>query len=65
MTADVVFLLDVDNTLLNGDCFVADLHDHLQQAFGDTRAKRYWAIFDALREELGYVDCLGALQRYR
>ncbi len=65
MTADVVFLLDVDNTLLDGDRIVTDLHDHLKREFGAASAQRYWAIFDGLREELGYVDYLGALQRYR
>ncbi|MEP7298223.1 MAG: HAD family hydrolase [Burkholderiales bacterium] len=65
MTAEVVFLLDVDNTLLDGDRIVDDLHGHLARTFGVACAQRYWAIFDALREELGYVDYLGALQRYR
>ena len=65
MTADIVFLLDVDNTLLDGDRIVTDLRDHLKREFGDACAQRYWAIFDALRKELGYVDYLGALQRYR
>lgn len=65
MTSDVVFLLDVDNTLLDGDRIVDDLREHLTRAFGIDCAQRYWAIFDALREELGYVDYLGALQRYR
>jgi FMN phosphatase YigB (HAD superfamily) len=65
MTADVVFLLDVDNTLLDGDRIVDDLRDHLKNEFGIACAQRYWAILDGLREELGYVDYLGALQRYR
>ncbi len=65
MTADVVFLLDVDNTLLDGDRFVSDLHDHMKRELGVACAQRYWAIFDGMREELGYVDYLGALQRYR
>ena len=33
--------------------------------FGEDREKRYWAIFEQLRAELGYADYLGALQRYR
>ncbi|MEO7338357.1 MAG: HAD family hydrolase [Caldimonas sp.] len=65
MTSDVVFLLDVDNTLLDGDRIVSDLREHLNNEFGIDCAQRYWAIFDRLREELGYVDYLGALQRYR
>lgn len=63
--ADVVFLLDVDNTLLDGDRTVADYHEHLKHELGDVPARHYWTIFDQLRKELDYVDYLGALQRYR
>ena len=63
--APVVFLLDVDNTLLDNDRVIEDLKDHLTQAFGVERQQRYWAIFEKHREELGYADYLGALQRYR
>jgi FMN phosphatase YigB (HAD superfamily) len=61
----VVFLLDVDNTLLDNDRIVADLDDHLRREFGLESRDRYWTIFEALRVELGYADYLGALQRYR
>jgi FMN phosphatase YigB (HAD superfamily) len=61
----VVFLLDVDNTLLDNDHVERDLRRHLEQAFGPERQQRYWAIFEKLRTELGYADYLGALQRYR
>ena len=65
MTPEVVFLLDVDNTLLDNDRIVADLRRHLEREFGVASADRYWAIFEELRSELGYADYLGALQRYR
>lgn len=65
MTADVVFLLDVDNTLLDNDAVIDDLKRHLIHTFGVEREQRYWAIFEELRRELGYADYLGALQRYR
>ena len=61
----VVFLLDVDNTLLDNDRITADLKRYLTQEVGAEREDRYWAIFEALRSELGYADYLGALQRYR
>ena len=61
----IVFLLDVDNTLLDNDRVAADLRRHLTDAFGAERQERYWAIFEELRQELGYADYLGALQRYR
>lgn len=61
----VVFLLDVDNTLLDNDRVQADLAQHLQQQIGPQANARYWAIFEALRQNLGYADYLGALQQYR
>jgi FMN phosphatase YigB (HAD superfamily) len=61
----VVFLVDVDNTLLDNDRITADLRRHLERELGHERQERYWAIFEALRSELGYADYLGALQRYR
>ena len=62
---DTVFLLDVDNTLLDNDRIIADLRTHLEREFGTACASHYWAHFEALRSELGYADYLGALQRYR
>ncbi len=64
-SAPVVFLVDVDNTLLDNDHIQADLHRHLDAEFGVTCRERYFAILDALFAELGYRDYLGALQRYR
>jgi len=61
----VVFLLDVDNTLLNNDRVSDDLRRHLTREVGAQRQERYWAIFEELRVQLGYADYLGALQRYR
>jgi FMN phosphatase YigB (HAD superfamily) len=60
-----IFLLDVDNTLLDNDAVEQDLKLHLDRTFGVDCRKGYWDIFEALRSELGYADYLGALQRYR
>jgi FMN phosphatase YigB (HAD superfamily) len=62
---DIVFMLDVDNTLLDSDRIVADFRRHLESELGTRAAHRYWEIFTTLREEVGYVDYLGALQRCR
>jgi FMN phosphatase YigB (HAD superfamily) len=62
-TNELVFLLDVDNTLFDNDRFAADLSARLQQSFGTTARERFWAIYDTLRDELSYADYLGALQR--
>lgn len=63
--ADLVFLLDVDNTLLDNDRFASDLGEHLARAFGAAERDRYWSIYEQLRDESGYADYLGALQRFR
>jgi FMN phosphatase YigB (HAD superfamily) len=60
-----VFLVDVDNTLLDNDRIQADLKRHLEREFGPACRDRYWAILEQLFDELGYRDYLGALQRYR
>lgn len=62
---NVVFLLDVDNTLLDNDRFGADLGARLEQAFGADQRDRYWSIYSALREELSYADYLAALEKFR
>jgi hypothetical protein len=61
----VVFLFDVDNTLLDNDTVAADLQRHLASNVGADGAQQYWRIFEQLRTEIGYADYLGALQRYR
>jgi len=62
---DIVFLFDVDNTLLDNDRVQADLRAHLETNFGVKASDRYWALFEQLRSELGYTDYYGALERYR
>src|ERR1035437_9501083 len=63
--AKIVFLFDVDNTLLDNDRVTADLKHHLEKEVGRVGSQCYWSIFERLRGELGYADYLGALQRYR
>ena len=62
---DIVFLFDVDNTLIDNDRVQDDLRDHLAECYGERTRNRYWQIFEQLRGELGYADYLGALERYR
>jgi FMN phosphatase YigB (HAD superfamily) len=62
---DIVFLFDVDNTLLDNDRVQDELSEHLAQNYGVAARDRYWEILRALVDELGYTDYLGALERYR
>jgi len=61
----IVFLFDVDNTLIDNDRVQADLREHLEQTYGVAARDRYWQILEKLRDDLGYVDYLGALERFR
>jgi FMN phosphatase YigB (HAD superfamily) len=61
----IVFLVDVDNTLLDNDRIQADLRRHIEREFGAAARDRYWTILEQLFTDLGYRDYLGALQRYR
>ncbi len=62
---EVVFLFDVDNTLLDNDRVLEDFRSHIEREFGAETRDRYFAILEELHAELGYADYLGALQRYR
>ncbi len=62
---DLVFLFDVDNTLLDNDSLQEDLSDRLLSVFGPAIRDRYWALFEELREASGYADYLGAVERLR
>src|SRR5215218_8671807 len=63
--ADVVFLVDVDETLLNNDAVFVDLRRRLKEIVGADGERRYFELYEELWHELGYADYLGALQRYR
>ncbi|HLI17126.1 MAG TPA: HAD family hydrolase [Rhodanobacteraceae bacterium] len=61
----IVFLFDVDNTLLDNDRVQDDLDRHIAEVFGAHAAKAYWRIYEDLRDQLGYADYLGAIQKFR
>jgi FMN phosphatase YigB (HAD superfamily) len=63
--APLVFLVDVDNTLLDNDALVEDLMQHIERECGAMSRERYAQILEQVRAGLGYVDYLGALQQYR
>jgi FMN phosphatase YigB (HAD superfamily) len=65
LSPEVVFLLDVDNTLLDNDGFAAELGAKLERSFGTAARQRYWEIFEDLRARLGFADYLGSLQSFR
>lgn len=65
VAADLVFLFDVDNTLMDNDAFQGELRKHVRLAYGEAVGQRYWEIFELLRKRSGYADYLGALETLR
>lgn len=63
--AEPVFMIDVDNTLLDNDRFIGELTAQLDQVFGEAERQRYWRFYEDRRKTLGYADYLGALQDLR
>jgi hypothetical protein len=61
----IVFLVDIDNTLLDNDRIQDDIQGHFDHRYGVECRERYWQIQEAMFVEIGYRDYLGALQRYR
>ena len=61
----IVFLVDVDNTLLDNDRIQDDIQRHFEREYGAECRDRYWTIQERLFVDLGYRDYLGALQTYR
>jgi len=65
MTDSIVFLMDVDNTLLDNDAAQADYISEIRRVVSAEASQRYWEIFQHIARKAGYADYLGALQRYR
>jgi FMN phosphatase YigB (HAD superfamily) len=61
----IVFLVDVDSTLLDNDRIQADVKRHMEEQFGIALGEEYWAIQKEIFETNGYRDYLEALQRFR
>jgi hypothetical protein len=60
----VVYLLDVDNTLLDNDAVRERLTEGTRRLLGAGRSDRFWAIYEEVRAACGYVDFIAALERF-
>jgi FMN phosphatase YigB (HAD superfamily) len=61
----IAFLVDVDNTLLNNDKVRADLVERVKRYAGREHAPAFWRQYEAVRDELDYVDIPLTLARFR
>ena len=64
-THQVIFLFDVDNTLLDNDRMKGDLSAHVEAVFGKKADEQLWALYEEERAKHGYADFLGTLEKFR
>ncbi len=63
--ATLVFLIDVDNTLLNNDKVKEDIDAHLQVDLGPELTQRFWELYEQVRQEKSVIDIPETLRRLR
>lgn len=61
---ELVFLLDVDNTLLDNDRSKADMQAALLKILGERGVKRFWKLYEEVRKELDVVSYPETLKRF-
>jgi len=65
MKSQLVFLLDVDNTLLANDEVKKELDRRLQETIGHDLTRRFWEIYEQVRREQGVIDIPRSLAHLR
>jgi FMN phosphatase YigB (HAD superfamily) len=63
--SELVFLLDVDNTLIDNDRAKEDLQAQIERLVGPEHNARFWELYEEVRDEQDYVDFPLTLQRFR
>jgi FMN phosphatase YigB (HAD superfamily) len=64
-SGDLVFLLDVDNTLLDNDRVKLDLQTAIARLLAPDRASRFWSLYEEVRREESIVNFPETLRRFR
>jgi FMN phosphatase YigB (HAD superfamily) len=64
-SGDLVFLLDVDNTLLDNDRVKLDIRSAVASLVASERASRFWSLYEQVRDEEGVVNFPETLRRFR
>lgn len=62
-TEEPVFLVDVDNTLIDNDAVKADLAVRVEELLGQSEAARFWSAYEEVRRERDVVDFPRTLER--
>jgi FMN phosphatase YigB (HAD superfamily) len=61
----LVFLIDIDNTLLDNDRVKAGMGSEILRLAGEDGSEQFWNLYEMVRRELDYVDVPLTLARFR
>lgn len=61
--AYLVFMIDVDNTLINNDHVKIDVDNQMKALMGDERTNRFWEVYEQVRKDMDGVDIPMSLNR--
>jgi len=61
----LVFLIDVDNTLIDNDFVKSDLDEHIKVQMGETVTNRFWELYEKTREDNDVINIPLALKWLR
>ena len=61
----LVFLIDLDNTILDNDGVKQDIEAKMLEILGERLAERFWHYYEAVRKDLDYIDFFETMMRLR
>jgi FMN phosphatase YigB (HAD superfamily) len=61
----LVFLIDLDNTILNNDGVKQDIEAKMLEILGERLARRFWHYYEEVRKDLDYIDFYQTMSRLR
>ena len=59
----IVFMIDVDNTILDNDGVKSDMERKLLTSLGPDLARRFWELYEIVRKETDVVDFIETIRR--
>jgi FMN phosphatase YigB (HAD superfamily) len=59
----IVFMIDVDNTILDNDGVKADMERKLLAGLGPDLARRFWELYEIVRKDTEVVDFIETMRR--
>lgn len=62
---NLVFMVDLDNTILNNDGVKEDMKSRLLEILGERLSKRFWELYEAVRKDTDVIDFFETMRRLR